>query len=162
MGFLSKLLDILNKDLTGKTWTEKAEHPFFGPVVLYARKEAYGSYWEAAIQFEGRTLGVGIESPDRTLPSDAQVEFANRILSDVDEVFRRASELLVKNYEEWHKHPFPEDWREAFVFVGFSVPLGADETNDWYVSFDDFTDTHKHMFTCYFEGGKPTHVSIDG
>jgi hypothetical protein len=162
MSVLSRFFNFLNKDLTGKTWEEEAEHDFFGSIVLVASKESTGSYWEAEVDCEGRRIFVGIESPHRMQPTGSQVEFARRIISDTDSAFDRASALLVKEFEQWHKLGFPEHWRDAFSLVGFTVPEDADDMLEWNLSFEDLTDKHRHHFTCNFKEGIPAYVTVDG
>jgi hypothetical protein len=94
----------------------------------------------------------------------------DRLLSAVDSTGERnqpraavtQATLLVAEYEKWMREAFPSNWRQAFEFVGLTVPLDGDKKQPWDMSFDCLRDPGGHMFTCYFEGGKPSHVTIDG
>lgn len=159
---LKTLFKVLNKDLTGKTWEVEAKHPYFGQMVLFAFKNSDKSYWEAELDHDGDSISVGIEAPDRNEPSDLQVAFAQNILSNVNTTFARAAPLLEPEFERWHKESFPSDWKSAFKFVGFFVPAHGDECNAWQLSYESLRDRARHHFTCYFENGKPHHVTVDG
>lgn len=103
-----------------------------------------------------------METTGDTPPSMEQVRFYQAWSSDPNVAFAKAAPLLVSEYEKWLRQPCPENWRTAFKFVGMSVPLSGLDTNPWDRSFDCLTDRSGHLFTCYFEQGPPSHVSIDG
>lgn len=159
---LRKLLDFLNKDLSGRTWTEESEHPYFGPMILFAQRDNDQSYWECEVKFDGETLGIGICAPDRSEPSNHQLQFVQSLLADPDGAFNKASPILVPEFQTWHRQPFPKNWREAFRWVGFMVPAGGKETNPWEISYESLVDAAGHHFTCYFEDGKASRASVDG
>ena len=135
-------------------------HLVFGKMLLFQAKK--GAYWEAEPMLAGEPFSVAIETTGDAPPSDAQVHFYELLTSDPDATFARAKSLLVPEYEEWMKAPFPANWRTAFKFVGMSVPMDGDESNAWDLSFDCLTDKSGHMFTCYFEEGQAKYVTIDG
>lgn len=162
VSFFSQLFSFFNRDLTGRTWTQRQDHEFFGPMVLFATKKPTGSYWEAELDCEGRLISVAIESPKREEPSEAQVQFAKKITSNIDETFARTSSILVPEFEKWHQLDCPTNWRDALTFVGFSIPEDGDESHTWEVSFESLTDKSGHQLTCYFEKGSPSYVTIDG
>ena len=159
---LKTLFRILNKDLTGRTCEVEAAHAYFGEMVLFAFKDSDKSCWEAEMECDGERLTVAIDAPDRTGPSEGQVDFARRLLSDLDAAFARAQPLLVPEYERWHNESFPTAWRVALNFVGFSVPTDGDERNAWELSYESLRDPGRHQLTCYFIDGQPHHVTIDG
>ena len=159
---LKKLLQLLNRDLTGRTWSEESTHPYFGKIYLFAFKNRPDSYWECELNCEGNTIGLCINAPDRTPPDDAQVAFAKAILGDVDRAFALAQPVLVAEYEERTKRKVPSQWRDVFQFEGFTVPSGGNDHNDWDLSFLDLHDPAGHMWTCYFEQGEPRYVTMDG
>lgn len=82
------LFGFFNRDISGRTWEAKASHPYFGETVLFAFKDTGKSYWEAEGDCEGNRLGVCINARDRREPSEKQVLFARRIVSEQDSVFR--------------------------------------------------------------------------
>jgi hypothetical protein len=159
---LRALFGFLNRDLTGRTWEVKASHPYFGDIVLFAFKDTDRSYWEAELECEGNPIGVGINAPDRGEPSESQIQFARRIIAEPDAAFGWAEPLLALEFERWHKKPLPPEWREALKFVGFTVPTDGNEQNEWDLSYESLSDSSGHMFTCYFNGGKPVSVTVDG
>jgi hypothetical protein len=149
MSFLSRLFGM-----------KEALHPILGKLLLIKGK--HGAYWEAETTVFGNPCGLAIETKGEALPSDAQLGFYLQIIDDLDAAFARAAPLLVPQYEEWTGLPFPAEWRSAFRFVGMKIPLEGRDTNPWNLSFDCLTDKAGHMFTCYFEHGRPSYVTIDG
>lgn len=159
---LSKIFEFLNRDLTGKTWSEEGVHPYLGNMILFAQRDNDQSYWECGVEFEGEEVFIGVSVPNRSAPSSEQVEFVKKILSDPDAAFEKASPILVPEFETWHKKKFPENWRDAFKLVGVMVPAEAKVMNPWELSYESKADAEGHHFTCYFENGVPNRVSIDG
>jgi hypothetical protein len=159
---LKKLAQLLTFDLTRRTWNERAHHPYFGDMLLFAFRDRPTSYWECELQFEDHTVGISVEAPDRKSPSDAQADFARRLLSDIDTVVAQAKPLLAGTLEKWGCGPMPEDWRTALRLEGFTVPENGDSQKPWDVSFSSLADTAEHLYTCAFDNGAPTHVSVDG
>lgn len=159
---LSALLRFLNKDLTGRTREVGASLPYFGDAILFTFRETNQSYWEAEIKCEGKPVCVIINAPDCGEPSKEQTDFARQIVSEPDTAFSRGETLLAREFEQWHKKPLPPDWRTAFKFVGFTVPAEGNNHNDWELSYESLWDPKGHVFTCYFNGGKPTSVTVDG
>lgn len=159
---LKKLLNLLSKDLTGLTWTEESVHPYFGEILLFVFRDSDKSYWEAELEFEGEKVGVGIDAPEKSEPTQSQVNFAKNILDHPDLAFAKAKAILIPEYESWHKERFPDEWRAVFKLAGFTIPVGGDENQAWELSYDSLKDPNRHQFTCYFEGGKPSHASVDG
>jgi hypothetical protein len=150
----------LIKRFFGAVQPQQFHHPVFGKLLLMNTKK--GSYWEAETNVNGETISVSIEAMNDALPSEEQTHFYNELVGDIDKVFAKAAPLLVPEYEKWTSSAFPDNWRDAFKFVGVSVPLAGLGTNPWQLSYDCLTDKAGHMFTCYFENGNPTYVSIDG
>ena len=151
MSFLTRLL-------SGRT--RQVIHPVLGKILLFKAKR--GPCWEAEPIVRGEAFSVSVETMDEMPPTDDQVRFYEAWSNDPDAAFAKAAPLLVPEYEKWLRQLFPERWQTAFKFVGMTVPIGGIETNPWELSFDCLTDKSGHMFTCYFEHGHPTSVSIDG
>jgi hypothetical protein len=159
---LKKLAQLLTADLTGQTWTEEVAHPYFGKMVLFASKSKPNSYWEATLRHDDDEIGLFVNAPDRSPPSDAAVSFARMVLADVDRPVARALPLLARRFQEMYKRPFPSDWRSTFRLSSFEVPTGGDSTNPWSISLEALDDSAGHVFTCYFENDEPVNVTVDG
>jgi hypothetical protein len=153
------VLKILKRLLLGSP-AVRIDHPVLGKALLMKTKA--GAYWEADPRVEGKAFSLTIETRDAEPPSIAQVEFFQRFARAPDYAFAFARPLLVAEYEKWMREPFPSNWREAFEFVGITVPLDGDERQPWDIAFDCLRDRDGHMFSCYIEDGKPSYVTIDG
>jgi hypothetical protein len=136
------------------------QHPVLGKLLLISTRT--GSYWEGEPLVGARSIGLAIETAGGEPPSEAQLRFVQKTIGDLDAAFGLASPLLIPRYEEWIGKTFPTSWRDAFTFAGMSVPLDGVSSNDWELSYESCASEAKHLFTCYFEKGKPAHVSIDG
>jgi hypothetical protein len=136
------------------------EHDVFGKC-LFMRAKA-GGYWECETVLNGSPFTVIIETFQEAPPSAEQSQFYREIVGDPDAAFERGASLLVQEYIEWTGQPFPASWTTAFKFVGMTVPLEGSATNDWDLSYDCLSDDARHMFTCYFVGGRPSYVVVDG
>lgn len=159
---LRKIFNLFNRDLTGKTWSEEKVHPYLGRMTLFAQRDNDQSYWECAVEFESEEIFIGVKVPNRTMPSNEQVQFLKDIMANPDIAFEKASPILIPEFETWHKQRFPKSWREAFKLVGVIIPAEANEMNPWELSFESKVDTVGHQFTCYFENGIARGVSVDG
>lgn len=156
------IIGFLNRDLSGHSLYQRAYHPYIGNMLLFAFKNSDQSYWEAEVNFEGYQIGVSIDAPDFKEPSEQQIEFARRIITEPDVAFSQALPLLSIEFERWHKKPLPSDWRAALKFVGFSVPVDGDDKNEWELSYESLWDAGGHLLTCSFIDGEPKTVSVDG
>lgn len=134
-------------------------HPVFGQILFMKVKN--GGYWESEPAVEGKPTTVIVEASLEG-PAESQVQFFHRIASSIDEAFALAAPLLRGEYEKWVKQPFPDSWREAFTLTGFTVPQDGNAANSWDISFECLKDKAGHHFTASFEGGQPSHVTIDG
>jgi hypothetical protein len=136
------------------------QHPVFGQAIFFRSKG--GGYWEADIARGDEQFTVIFEAPDESAPTDRQVSFFQQFFENHALAFDAAAPLLVPEYEKWCRRAFPASWRDAFKFVGMTVPADGNPESPWDLSFDCLHDTAGHQFTCYFENSKPTSVSIDG
>lgn len=152
MSFLSRIF--------GRRAEPTLQHPVFGTLLLISTKT--GAYWEGEPLVGDQTIGLAIETSGEAPPTEAQVRFFQNTVANLDAAFNLAAPLLVSRYEEWTRGKFPRSWRDAFKFAGISVPLDGVETNDWELTFECIRDEDGHLFTCYFENGRPAHVSVDG
>jgi hypothetical protein len=152
MSFLSQLL-------FGRE-PQQVQHAVFGKILLFKAK--HGSYWEAEPTLNGAPFSVAIETTGDLPPTEEQAHFFEAVVKDMNAAFAMAAPALVPEYEKWMRSTFPSEWQAAFKPVGMSVPLEGRASNPWELSFECLTDKGGHQFTCYFEGGSPHHVSIDG
>ncbi len=159
---LSKIFNFLNKDLTGNTWSSEASHPYFGEMTYYGFKKNSNGYWESEVEFEGDYISIIINSEEEILPMSKHEEFAKSIFADLDAVFIKIKPLMFSILEDWKEIEITDDWPKVFKLTGFDVPLNADSINDWEISFECLIDPDGHYFTCQFEKGIPTGVSVDG
>ena len=135
-------------------------HPVLGTAMLMKTKA--GAYWEVTTMVEENGFSLSIDTRGAEEPSIRQVEFFQRFARNPDHAFALSRSLLVAEYETWMREPFPSDWRQAFAFVGLTVPLDGDERHPWDLAFDCLKDPQGHLFTCHVEGGEPSRVTIDG
>src|SRR5215470_9529581 len=77
MSFLSRILG--NRE-------RRELHSTFGSILLFKGKRA--SYWEAEPLLRDEPISVGIETTGEEPPSEAQVQFYQRLTSDADVAFR--------------------------------------------------------------------------
>lgn len=159
---LKELVQLLTRDLTGRTWTEELEHPFLGKMLLIASKTKPNSYCETAVELGRGRIEAFVNAPDRSPPSDAQVTFAREFLADLDRSVGPALPLVAERYRDLYGRRLPRTWRATLRRNAFEVPAGGDPTNPWSPSLDATGDSAGHVFTCYFEGGRPANVTADG
>jgi hypothetical protein len=159
---LGKIFSFLNKDLTGNTWNSEASHPYFGEMTYYGFKKNNNGYWECEVEFEGGYLSVIINSPDEVLPTINHEEFVKSILNDMDKTFAKIKSLMYSTFENWKELEITDDWRKVFELSAIEVPLDCNPLNNWDIGFECLLDKDGHYFTCYFENGIPTGVSVDG
>lgn len=160
MGLLRRLWGLVNKDLTGRTFTRHGSHPYFGKTTYVGSKDASTSYWEAELQTpEGRPLSVTFHgTPDG--PAAGEVSFCQSTLSDLDALFERCRGSFEKEYARWAKGPLPSRWQGTFVLDGISLPRNGDPAAVWQVCY--FAEPAGHYFTAEFEKGSVQRVVVDG
>lgn len=144
--------------LSGKR-PKRISHPVIGKAFLV--ESEYGSYWQAEPQVAGRRFSLAIYTIGCQEPTEPQIELFQRYARDMAVAFAKASALLIGEYEKNVLPPFPASWQEASQLVGMSVPLDADETNPWDLSFECLHDRRRSIYTCSFEAGTPTEVRFD-
>lgn len=152
MGFLQRLLGGGGR---------KLEHPVFGGLLLIRAK--HGAYWEGETQLAGLPLTLAIEAPGEAEPVPGQVAFFERYTQDPDLAFHKGEDLLIGEYEQWLRKPFPADWREAFAWVALSIPADGDEHKPWDLSFECLQGVAaRRHFTCCIERGHVVRVDVSG
>ncbi len=86
-----------------------------------------------------------------------------RYTQDPDLAFHKGEDLLIGEYEQWLRKPFPADWREAFAWVALSIPADGDEHKPWDLSFECLQGVAaRRHFTCYIERGHVVRVEVSG
>jgi hypothetical protein len=154
MGFLQRLF------LSDRA-SRRMAHPVLGDLLLMRTKS--GAYWEGETELGGRPLTLAIEAPGEAEPVPAQVAFFERYVHYPEAAFHRAEDLLVGEYEDWVRRPFPADWREAFAWVALSIPADGDELKPWDLSFECLQDGRaRRHFTCFIECGHVVRVEVSG
>ena len=134
------------------------EHPVFGKLTLLRGNK--GPFWmHDSYTQDDPSISVGTVNEEP--PSQKQVAFYQRITSDLDAAFAKVAPHVVPEYEKWMKRPFPNNWREAFLFAGIGVPLDGNGDNPWDLTFELRTDNKGFLFNCYFENGRVVHVGVD-
>ena len=122
MAWLKRVCRWLNTDLTGRTWTERADHDYFGSMTLFAFRDSPTSYWEAQLVIDNRTVDVFIESPERTPPCAEQVRFAQALAGAPPMVRRRVAPQLAEAFAQFYKEPMPAEPDDWLALVSFSIP----------------------------------------
>ena len=133
-------------------------HPVFGELSLRQGKK--GPYWMHDA-YEKGDLAISIESRGGEPPSETQAHFYVSVTTDWDATFARVSNQLVPRYESYLRRPFPPEWRSAFMPAGLGVPINGSNDSPWCITFECVTDNAGYLFTCYFEGGLPSGVTVD-
>jgi hypothetical protein len=151
MGFLSKLFNASS--------SRSMLHPVFGKLVLNRGKN--GPYWLHEVYTGEESVSISIESPDGDEPTQAQVAFYQRVVSDLDVTVNSIREPLALRYKGMHRKELPADWTEAFKLAGVGVPATGDPCADWDISLECLTDRSGFLYNCYFKGAHLEHISVD-
>jgi hypothetical protein len=161
LGFIAKLFRILNRDITGLTWTREISHPYFGALVYFGSKKPSECYWEAELSHSelSKKIGVTMQGTPEG-PEDSEEAFCRSILADLDTLFEKCRTVFESELSNWSDKPFPTKWREEFVLDGFSIPLHGDPSKPWEVTY--FVKPAKHYFTAQFADGRVHDVQVDG
>ena len=112
------------------------------------------------LQGEGG-ISISIDTRGAEEPTQEQVEFYRRLTSDLDRTLQPALSELARRYREFHRRELPGDWRQAFKLAGVGVPLNGDGNLEWDVALECLTGNSQFLYTCYFEHGALSHVSVD-
>lgn len=159
---LRKLIGkLLTFDLTGRTWTHKAEHPYFENLLYFGARKAEDRYWEAELPLPDGSGRIGVTmtgTPEGPTPEEEA--FCRKALADLDALFERCRSAFEPEYVNWTKTALPENWRETMSLDGFQVPRNGDESEDWELCY--FVEPANHWFTAVFKDGRVTMVSVDG
>lgn len=151
MGFLSNLFR--------RSPTVTFGHPVFGTLTL--ESGAKGPYWMHEV-YEGENgISISIDTRDAAEPTQLQIDFFQRVTTDLDSVVGPVLSELGERHKEIYGENLPSDWRLAFTLAGVGVPLDGDPNAEWDIALECLTNNSKFLYTCYFEEGKLTHVSVD-
>ena len=134
------------------------EHDVFGRLILEKGKK--GPYWiHESYSSDDPTITIDVLADEP--PSEAQVDFYEEIVSNLDQAFELVREKLVPEYERMLGAKWPDSWREIFVFAGIGIPVDGERSSDWDITFELVKDNYGYLFNCYFENGNIVHVGID-
>jgi hypothetical protein len=137
--------------------TASVSSPVFGQMRLV---EIRGKqWWESEVEIHSQVIAVSINTQDGALPSDAQVDFFNRALRDIDTLFDLVRPALGATYAEIYG-PLPDDWRSVLSFCGIEIPVDGKDENPWSVSFES-SDDRKGLYSCSIENREQNHVQFD-
>ena len=161
MSLLKSIGELLTRDLSGRSWTREATHPYFSRLTYFGFRDEEKGYWEAELQLPDseRRIGVTMDGT-KDGPTAEEEAFCRRTLSDVESLFEKCRTAFENTYLSWVKAPMPADWRAVMYLDGFAVPRDGDESNDWEVCY--FVEPAGHYFTAVFRNGFVDHVSVDG
>lgn len=156
-----KLFNILNSDLTGRSWHKEVPHAYFQRLVYFGHKDPRKSYWEAELPLTDGLDHIGIiMEGTATGPEPAEEAFCRATIANLDELFQKCRRVFEAEYASWAKQPFPADWRTQFKLDGFSVPPRGDANGVWQVTY--FVESAGRYFTAHFESGIAQSVEVDG
>ena len=151
----------LKEMILGKAPIE-VDHEYFGRILFMGEDmPADDGYWEAqkSINESKEPISLIINAP-LSGPTEAQVAFCQRMLSDLDALFFRCWPIFEPDFQQWTDKEFSGNWKDDFELMSIEIPKDADEKNDWTVGY--YVDAAKHYFTARFVEGKPGYNEIDG
>lgn len=134
------------------------EHPTFGKLVLC--QGAKGPYWLHE-SYTDDEVCISVDTCGVQPPTQQQEAFFSAIINDLDGAFAKMNALVAPEYENFLGRPLPSQWREAFRLASVGVPLDGDGNRDWDITFECITENKGFLFTCYFEYGAPTGLTVD-
>ena len=138
------------------------EHDYFG-TMLFLADDASGDdgYWEAELLITAakEPLTILINAP-ASGPDEAQVEFCQQAISDLDALFDKCWPVFEPDFKGWAGKEFSGRWQDDFEIMSIEIPRNADESGEWTVGF--YVDAVNHYFTARFIDGEPRYNEIDG
>ena len=157
----SKILGVLNADLSRHTWHRNVPHPYFESLTYFGHEDPTRCYWEAEIADPelSEKISITMQGTEEG-PTPSEQEFCQRTISDLDGLFAKCRSAFEPEFISWAEQPFPAEWRKAFLLVGFSVPPQGDASQPWEVTY--FVEPANHYFTAEFESDRVVRVVIDG
>ena len=160
-GLLHTILGFFNRDLTGKTWVSRQNHPYFGAIVYFGSQDPAQGYWEAEVAVPGMEKIIGVTMKGTAEgPEPSEEAFCRTALSDPDALFEKCRSAFLPVFTTWAKQTLPKDWRQSFVLDGFDIPVDGNPSMPWSVCY--FVEPAGHYFTAEFVDGKVTNVRVDG
>jgi hypothetical protein len=158
---MHRLLKLFTKDLSGRTWTREADHPYLGRMTQFCAKDASRNYWEAEVATPqlAKTVCVTFRGTE-TGPDDREVAFCRATLGNPDALFEKCRGALAAEFAKRIGDDIPENWQTVFQLNGFGVPVNGDPLNDWDVCY--FSEPEGRYFSAYFERRVVARVVVDG
>jgi hypothetical protein len=154
-------MNLLTKDLTGRTRTREVDHPYFGRIIRFCGKDASRNYWEAEFATPELPGPVSVTfTGSENGPEDNEVAFCRAALGDLDLLFERCRPAFAPEFEKRTRSKLPQNWQSAFRLDGFGVPRDGDPANDWDVCY--FVEPVGRYFSAYFQRGVIARVLVDG
>jgi hypothetical protein len=149
-----------------KAPVRKVTHEYFNRLWLWPP----GSHtrWEAevdvALHRADKKVGFHSESTHEEVaaewPTDAEVAFCRRWMSDLDGLLAFTRPGVEEAWKDWFKQDLPESWQSALILDGFSVPKDGDINQPWGVMW--FCEAAGHYFSIKVRDGRASLESIDG
>lgn len=158
---LKKIFNVLNADLTGRSWHKEVVHPYFQSLTYFGHKDPTKCYWEAELTIPGSQDRVGVTMQGTSQgPTAAEEAFCRSVLADLDRLFQICRPAFEPEFSSWTKQSLPSEWRAAFKLEGFSVPSRGEPIEKWEVTY--LVESAGHSFTALIESGKAQGVQVDG
>jgi hypothetical protein len=137
------------------------KHTYFGDL-MYDGIGNDKDIWEGEISLAPISDSIGIHiTAGESGPTDNHVTFIETLKSNIEQVIEDITPKLKPSFEQWTDKSYPKEFFDEFKLVHITIPLNADLSNPWSISFDCKSDI-EHMFTVEYENGFPIGVSIDG
>lgn len=160
VAFLKKLFNMLNADLTGRSWHKEVAHPYFNQLIYFGHKDPSKCYWEAELEIPGEEyIGVTMEGTPEG-PTSAEEEFCRATIKELDNLLERCHTAFESEYISWTKKSLPSEWKSEFKLDGFSVPLNGNINEKWEVTY--FVESTGHYFIAIFDHDDVKEVQVDG
>ncbi|WP_125931871.1 hypothetical protein [Thiosocius teredinicola] len=134
------------------------DHPVFGSLIF--QQGAKGPYWLHE-SFTDNEVCIAIDTVETERPSIEQEKFFLEVTNNLDRYFEQCREFVAPKYSNVFKEVLPPSWREAFVLGSVGVPLKGDIAQAWEITFECIKNNSGVLFTCHFERGAVTGVTVD-
>lgn len=157
----SAFVKFLSFDFAGRTWTRRAQHPFFGELTYFGSKKCSECYWEAELSRSGLAEPVRVTMTGTSEgPTPDEQRFCETALDDLDALFDRCRPAFAMEFERWAERALPQDWRAEFALFGFQVPVDGDPAKPWEIRY--FVDAADRSFLARFRDGMVAEVVVEG
>ena len=155
------MLGRLKKRIFGRPRIE-ITHEFFGRLSFMGENiPEEDDYWEAELKNNEVKEPITILiNAGKEGPTDKQVVFYERCVSDLDKLFNKCWPIFEADYHQWTGNTFSGNWRDDFELTSIEIPKDADENNEWTVGY--YVKAANHYFTARFVNGIAKYNEIDG